>query len=158
MSITLVTPEDAPLAVFGGKVSERLAQILEANGILTITSAHCETPAPGELTSIRASRTLSRGADRGAAEPVRTVDARRAEGVAGRIHPDRRVLPGPRRSERVYAAGDATDFPVKHGGIAAQQAVTAAHRIAALAGVGVELEPFQPVITGCCSASISRCT
>jgi sulfide:quinone oxidoreductase len=48
----------------------------------------------------------------------------------------------------VYAAGDATDFPVKHGGIAAQQADTAATSIAALAGAHVERKPFHPTIRG----------
>lgn len=48
--------------------------------------------------------------------------------------------------ERVYAAGDATEFPVKHGGIAAQQADTAAEAIAALAGAAVEPKPFEPVM------------
>src|ERR1039458_9677848 len=36
--------------------------------------------------------------------------------------------------ERVYAAGDATDFPIKFGGIAAQQADAAAASIASMAG------------------------
>jgi sulfide:quinone oxidoreductase len=48
--------------------------------------------------------------------------------------------------ERVWAAGDATDFAVKHGGIAAQQADTAAHAIAALAGAPVQPQPFHPII------------
>lgn len=48
----------------------------------------------------------------------------------------------------IFAAGDATDFPVKHGGIAAQQADTAASTIAALAGARVTPEPFHPVIQG----------
>jgi len=34
--------------------------------------------------------------------------------------------------DRVYAAGDAADFPVKTGGLAAQQADAAAESIAAL--------------------------
>jgi sulfide:quinone oxidoreductase len=46
----------------------------------------------------------------------------------------------------VIAAGDATDFAIKHGGIAAQQADTAAAAIAALAGAPVELRPFHPEI------------
>jgi sulfide:quinone oxidoreductase len=50
--------------------------------------------------------------------------------------------------DRVYAAGDATDFPVKHGGVAAQQADAAAEAIAALAGAAVEPQPFHPVIHG----------
>ena len=48
----------------------------------------------------------------------------------------------------MYAAGDATDFAVKHGGIAAQQADTAAQAIAALAGVDVEPKPLEAVIRG----------
>jgi sulfide:quinone oxidoreductase len=48
----------------------------------------------------------------------------------------------------VFAAGDMTDFPIKHGGIAAQQADTAASTIAALAGAQVTPEPFHPVMRG----------
>ncbi len=50
--------------------------------------------------------------------------------------------------DRVYAAGDATDFAVKHGGIASQQADTAAEAIASLAGAPIEPQQFQPVIHG----------
>jgi sulfide:quinone oxidoreductase len=50
--------------------------------------------------------------------------------------------------ERVYAAGDATDFAVKYGGIAAQQADTAAEAIASLAGAPVQPHKFRPVIHG----------
>ena len=50
--------------------------------------------------------------------------------------------------ERVYAAGDATDFPVKFGGIAAQQADAAAEAIAALAGAPIEPTPLTPVLHG----------
>jgi sulfide:quinone oxidoreductase len=48
----------------------------------------------------------------------------------------------------MYAAGDATDFAVKHGGIASQQADVVAQSIAALAGAAVTPEPFHPVIHG----------
>ena len=47
MSITLATPEDAPLAVFGSEASQAVERLLEENGILFIPSAHCETPAAG---------------------------------------------------------------------------------------------------------------
>ena len=53
-----------------------------------------------------------------------------------------------RDAERIFAAGDATDFPVKHGGISAQQADTAAAAIAALAGAPVRPSAFRPVIHG----------
>ena len=48
----------------------------------------------------------------------------------------------------IYAAGDAIDFPVKHGGVGAQQADAAAQSIAALAGADITPEPFDPVIHG----------
>jgi sulfide:quinone oxidoreductase len=48
----------------------------------------------------------------------------------------------------VYAAGDATTFPVKQGGIAAQQADAVAESIAALAGAPVTPTPFRPVLRG----------
>ena len=48
----------------------------------------------------------------------------------------------------VFAADDATQFPLKQGGIASQMADAAAHGIAALAGAPVEPEPFKPVFRG----------
>jgi sulfide:quinone oxidoreductase len=48
----------------------------------------------------------------------------------------------------VWAAGDMTDFPVKQGGLAAQQAEAAAESIAAFAGAAVEPRPFAPVLRG----------
>jgi sulfide:quinone oxidoreductase len=48
----------------------------------------------------------------------------------------------------VYAAGDAVDFPVKQGGLAAQQADTVAEHVAARFGVRVEPAPFQPALRG----------
>ena len=48
----------------------------------------------------------------------------------------------------VYAAGDATDFAIKHGGLAAQQADALAESIAALAGAPVTPKPFRPEIHG----------
>ncbi|MFL5838205.1 MAG: hypothetical protein ACJ76K_16705 [Solirubrobacteraceae bacterium] len=48
----------------------------------------------------------------------------------------------------VFAAGDATSFPVKHGGLAAQQADAVAEAIAASAGVEIDPQPFRPVLRG----------
>jgi len=146
-SITLVTPEDAPLAVFGDKVSNEVARLLEQNGILTITAAHCETPAPGELTLHPGARTLM--VDRVLALPELFGPSTPGvpKGSTGGfipIDPHCKV----RGLEQVWAAGDATDFAVKMGGIAAQQADTAAREIAALAGAPVERAPFHPVIRG----------
>ena len=44
----------------------------------------------------------------------------------------------------VWAVGDGTTFPLKQGGIAAQQAVAVAEMIAAAAGAPVTPQPFRP--------------
>jgi sulfide:quinone oxidoreductase len=48
----------------------------------------------------------------------------------------------------IYAAGDATEFPIKMGGIGSQQADVVAQSIAALAGTSVTAERFDPMIHG----------
>jgi sulfide:quinone oxidoreductase len=48
----------------------------------------------------------------------------------------------------VYAAGDAVDFPIKQGGLGAQQADTVAEHVAARYGADVEPTPFRPVLRG----------
>ena len=50
--------------------------------------------------------------------------------------------------ERVLAAGDATTFPVKQGGLATQQADAAAAAIAQELGATAEARPFAPVLRG----------
>jgi sulfide:quinone oxidoreductase len=46
----------------------------------------------------------------------------------------------------VYAAGDGTDFPLKHGGLATLQADAVAEAIAAEAGALASPQPFRPVV------------
>jgi sulfide:quinone oxidoreductase len=145
VSITLVTPEDAPLAIFGTTVSQTIERLLEERGILTIPSAHAETPEPGHVSLHPGARRLQ--VDRVVALPElfgRAMPGIPAAGPGGLIPVDvhSRVV----GLDRVYAAGDATEFPVKHGGIAAQQADAAAEAIAALAGAAVEPKPFHPVM------------
>jgi sulfide:quinone oxidoreductase len=48
----------------------------------------------------------------------------------------------------VYAAGDGTNFPVKQGGLATQQADAACEHLAARLGAAVEPSPFKPVLRG----------
>jgi sulfide:quinone oxidoreductase len=145
LSITIATPEDAPLALFGSAVSEKVEKLLEEHGILTITSAHCEVPESGRVLIHPGGRMLH--VDRVVALPelfgpsTPGVPKTTADGfVPVDVHCKVRGL------ERVYAAGDATDFAVKLGAIAAQQADTAAQAIAALAGAPVEPEPFRPFV------------
>jgi sulfide:quinone oxidoreductase len=147
LSITLATPEDAPLAMFGSKASVAVERLLVDNGILFIPSAHCDTPAKGRVSIAPGSRNLM--VDRIVALPQ--LFGPSVPGVP--LHAHNGFIPIDVHCkvvgiERVYAAGDATDFPVKFGGIASQQADTAATAIAALAGAAIEPEPFTPELHG----------
>lgn len=147
VSIALVTPEAAPLAIFGRAASEAVQNLLAQHGIRVIPSAHCETPAAGQVVVHPGPQTLH--VDRVIALPELFGPATPGlpkEDGHGFISIDAHCAV--RGLERVYAAGDATDFPVKHGGIAAQQADAAAEAIAALAGAPIEPGKFEPVIHG----------
>ena len=143
VSITVATPEDAPLALFGSQASAAVERLLVENGILFIPSAHCETPGPGGCRSApgrgccMVDRVVALPELFGPSVPGVPLEARN-----GFIPID--VHCKVERLERVYAAGDATDFPVKFGGISSQQADTAAEAIAALAGAPIEPKPFTP--------------
>ena len=50
--------------------------------------------------------------------------------------------------DRVYAAGDVTDFPLKQGGLATQQADAAAEAMLADLGLPIVPRPFEPVLQG----------
>jgi sulfide:quinone oxidoreductase len=147
VSVTIVTPEDAPLVIFGRAVSEAVQRLLAEQGILVITSAHCETPERGQVAIRPGSRRLH--VDRLIALPelfgpsTPGVPKRDGHGfIPIDVHC---AVPG---LERVFAAGDATEFAIKHGGLAAQQADVAAEAIAVLAGAPVEPTKFHPVIHG----------
>jgi sulfide:quinone oxidoreductase len=47
VEITIVTPERAPLAVFGHVVAERVQELLSSSGITTILSTHATVHGPG---------------------------------------------------------------------------------------------------------------
>jgi sulfide:quinone oxidoreductase len=48
----------------------------------------------------------------------------------------------------VFAAGDVTAFPLKQGGLAAQQADAVAETIAGQIGIPIKPQPFAPVLRG----------
>ncbi len=146
LSTAIITPEDSPLAVFGSTASKAVAELLGRASILTINTPHVEVSSPGEVVIASGERRLR--VDRVIALPELYGPAVRGIplGEHGFIRVDAHGrVPG---VEHIYAAGDATDFPVKYGGIAAQQADVVAQSIAALAGAAVTPEPFHPVIHG----------
>jgi sulfide:quinone oxidoreductase len=146
LEVTLISPEDTPLGIFGLAASSEVAQLLERAHIKTINSAYAEIPRSREIVINPGDRHLH--VDRIVALPELYGPPLR--GVPLGEHGFIRVTPygqvpdaGP-----VYAAGDAIDFAIKHGGLASQQADVAAQSIAALAGAPVAPEPFDPVIHG----------
>jgi len=146
LATTIVTPEESPLAIFGANASSAVAAVLERAGIHTIASAYAEVPSSEEVLINPGERRLE--VDRVIALPELYGPCVR--GIPMSEHGFIGVDPhgGVRDVKRVYAAGDAIDFPVKHGGIASQQADAVARSIAALAGAAVAPEPFLPVIRG----------
>ncbi len=146
LDTTIVTPEDTPLAVFGETVSQAVAELLARENVKTIGSAYAEVPSAGSLVINPGDRHLN--VDRVVALPELYGPCLRGLplGEHGFLRTDSygRV----REVPHVYAAGDATDFAVKHGGIASQQADVVAQAIAALAGAEVTPEPFHPVLRG----------
>jgi sulfide:quinone oxidoreductase len=146
VDITIVTPEDAPLAIFGQKASSAVAELLERAHIKTIHSAYAEVPRAGEVVINPGERHLK-------VSRVVALPELYGPGVRGVPLSEHGFYRTDIRgelvdAEHIYAAGDATEFPVKFGGIAAQQADTIAEVIAALAGAPVTPEPFHPVIHG----------
>jgi sulfide:quinone oxidoreductase len=131
VTVTIVTPEDAPLELFGPTASSAISELLAARGIELVAGTTPVMFAEGELAIAPGG---SIGADRAVAMP--RLEGPRLRGLFGDAHG---FLPtdsfGQVAGETdVWAAGDATRFPVKQGGIAAQQADAAAESIAARAG------------------------
>lgn len=144
-SLVVVTPEDAPLHLFGRAVSERVAKLLAERGIEVVAGA---VPIHFEAGRLATSPRAVVEAD--AVLGLPRMEGRRIGGVphdlAGFVPVDDHGRA--RGMERVYAVGDATTFPVKQGGLAAQQADVAAAAIAAELGCDVEAERFDPILRG----------
>ncbi len=148
IQVTVYTPEDAPLGLFGTRATAALRHDLEEAGVQAETGVYVaeDAQAPGRLI-------LHPG--------ERTLDAERVVALPRAVGPGLPGLPSDGRGfvltdlygkvpdvDAVWAAGDAIAFPVKQGGLASQQADAAAEAIAAAAGADVEPRPFRPVLRG----------
>jgi sulfide:quinone oxidoreductase len=130
VEVTIHTSEAMPLEMFGADASASLRADLEEAGVSV-------RPAGEDLTGRRVIALPRAAARRVQGLPcdecgfVPVDEHGRVPGVAG-----------------VWAAGDCVAFPIKQGGIAAQQADAAAGSIAARAGAPIDPEPFRPVLRG----------
>jgi sulfide:quinone oxidoreductase len=140
--LRLLSPEDRPLGLFGDQASESVAGLLATAGIefvpTTYTSAQTGGIAVYSPTSdYVVTLPILQGPELAgvpSTEPHGFIPVDEYGRVQG--------LPG------VYAAGDAVDFPVKQGGLAAQQADCVAEHVAATYGASVDPSPFAPALRG----------
>jgi sulfide:quinone oxidoreductase len=145
LEISVVTPESSPLEIFGRAASDAIAGELSDAGIRVHTGC---LPRRFDAPMLEVARGETIECDHVVALPRPQVAP--IEGLPqdaqGFIGVDR--FGSVFGLERVFAAGDVTNFPVKQGGLAAQQADSAASAIAELAGAPVRAEMFQPVLRG----------
>lgn len=145
--ITLCTPHERPLHGFGGTASDAVQALLEEAGITVHSGVRVRVLGPRHAVvddelELRPERIVTlpaivgpilAGVPSAAPYDFVPIDAHCAVRGAGGA---------------AFAAGDGTDFPIKHGGVAAQQADTAAAGIAHLAGVGDPPAALRPVLRG----------
>jgi sulfide:quinone oxidoreductase len=146
VGIVIATPEPEPLAVFGHMASDAVAALLAARGIEIRAGARAHEGIDGVMQ-------LDPGGERLDAGAIVALPELHGPAVSGLPADERGFIPIGEHAEvqgvaDVYAAGDGTNFPIKHGGIGAQQADAAAEHIAARAGAAIEPAPFRPVIRG----------
>ncbi|MGZ4186230.1 MAG: FAD-dependent oxidoreductase [Solirubrobacteraceae bacterium] len=128
LECTIISPEGAPLEMFGPAASRVVGDLLEDGGVRFLrSSVAAEVGRDGSLVL---SNGASIDADRVVALPE--LRGRRITGVPG--NPSGFVpvdtLGQVEGLQNVYAAGDLTTFPIKQGGLAAQQADVVAQTLA----------------------------
>jgi sulfide:quinone oxidoreductase len=143
--LMLVTPERNPLDVFGARIAARVRALLAERGIGLFT----ERVATGMgAAGLVAADGTSLPVERAVALP--RLDGPWIDGLPhdenGFIFTDPHgAVPG---AIAVWAAGDGTAYPIKQGGLAAQQADAAAESIAAHLGADLVPAPFEPDLRG----------
>ena len=143
--LVVITPEPEPLAAFGRSASDAVARLLERHAVELQPRSVPLAASAGEVLlddgrSLLAERAVALPRLRGPQIPgLPTND----DGFVP-VDEHGRV----RGHDRLYAAGDVGSWPVKQGGLAAQQADAVAAAIASWAGAPVRPSPFRPVLRG----------
>lgn len=143
--LMVVTPEDSPLQIFGRRASEQVAELLAEQGIEVVTGSHPVKFENGVLSIIPG--------DELEADAVISLPRLEGRHIEGLPYDSNGFVPVDDHSRvsglaDVFAVGDVTNFPVKQGGIATQQADVAAEAIAADLGYDVEAAALDPVLRG----------
>ena len=143
VKVAVITHEAEPLELLGAAAVGALTELLEASRVGLERSAVVTSFESG---AVRLSDGGSIRSDHAVALP-----ALEAPKIAGLPYGPRGFLPTDARMhvaglDLVWAAGDVTWFPIKQGGLAAQQAEVAATAIAATADARVPAATFRPVL------------
>lgn len=139
--VALITPESSPLGLFGSHASKAVEQLLADSRVELMTARECAVHPEGRVTVYPGEEPLL-------FDRVVALPELHGRAVPGLPHTVSGSFVTVDRHSRVvglkneYAAGDVTDFPIKQGGIAAQQADAAAESIAHLAGVKIFPAPL----------------
>lgn len=145
LAVVIVTPEPAPLAALGEEASKAVAELLDRANVRVYTGARAAVPAARHLLVTPNGPEL---------EPERIVALPRIEGrqlpgvpaVDGGFAPVDAFARVQGMGGHVFAAGDGTNLPFKHGSVGTQQADVAAAGIAARAGAAIKPEPLRAVV------------
>jgi sulfide:quinone oxidoreductase len=143
--VWLVTPEEEPLELFGPTAARAIEPMLKARGVRLRTSSR---PA-----LVRRRALVLAGGSEVYTDRVVTLPELEGPCLPGLPHDRHGFIPvdGHGRVhgiEGVYAAGDVTSFPLKQGGLAAQQADAVTEAIAAELDLPISPRPFTPVLRG----------
>ncbi len=140
---TVVTAEPEPLAVLGSEATCMMRELLDRAGIQLYTSCRATRfeerrliTDRGEEIIAEAAIALPRLSGPSLGGLMSTPDGFLTTDRDGLVHGE----------AAIYAAGDATDGPIKQGGLAAQQADIVAQAIARRAGAQVPASHEAPVL------------
>jgi sulfide:quinone oxidoreductase len=142
--LTLVTPEPSPLWIFGEAAGDAISDLVTARGIALVH---------GRPLAVERGRLRLAGGNEIPADACIALPVLRGPGLTGLPFDAHGFIPvdshgAVRDVLHVHAAGDATSFPIKQGGLACQQADAVAASIAADLGAIADPPPFRPVLRG----------
>ena len=142
--LTVVTREPSPLAAFGQRASETIRELLDQHGV----AFH-----PGVVPQAVGSDGLhTTGGELFLADRVVSLPRLVGPEIPG-LPSDDGFIPVDEHGRvkdvaDIYAAGDATSWTPKQGGLAAQQADVVAESLAERLGAAIRPTAYQPVLRG----------
>jgi sulfide:quinone oxidoreductase len=141
--ITVVTPEEAPLEIFGPRAAEQTSALLAERQIDVIVGARPISFAAGRLR-IGSEQDVE-------ADAVITLPRLEGRRIGGILHDEDGFVDIDEHGavvglERIYAAGDVSSLRFKQGAFSTQQADTVAEAIAAAVGIGVKPRAAGPQV------------